>query len=240
MSNPTVQQLIKFDSINKQLMGIQKQLSDTDAYKNIKINEQIAVNSLEACKSANYRAAELMDNFNSLSRQYEEVSKSYADITAVADECIDDTELNYYIKILNDLQRKIDQLIKQLEKINSEINEAAKSFKLNSDKYRTALKAKNENTIEFMKIKSEKEAEIIKLQEEMKPIRQSLPKDLVTVYDNFRKAKKWIILAEYVTSGKGNGSCQGCFMQVDSQTHENITKTGYEICPNCGRIMYIV
>ena len=239
MADTTVLKLVEYDRLNRALLSIQKELSETDAYKNYVTAEKLATRAMESCTVGNNQAKELIDNINGIQKQYEQTLKAFTEIVEVSDECIDEVELSYYLKKLSDLSKKTDVLIKQIEKLSGDSGKISKEYAENVEKLKAYRNSRATNLELFKQIKAEKDKEINGYQQKMMALAAELPKELVEAYVNLRKARKFPMLAKYHKSGKGAGNCGGCRMQVDISTDSVIGEVGYAFCPNCDRILYI-
>ena len=238
-TNQTIQQILEYDSLNKSLLKIQKQLAESEAFKNYDNANKLLQKLTSIFAAENAAAGELMEPIINYEQQLEALIAAFKEISDTMEECVDEKELNYLLKKLSDLNKTLEYMIKNLESAAKEASKLSKEFAENMQKYKAYAQARKKALAEFESIKQSMEKEIKEIQAKIKELVDKMDKSIVQSYDNLRKAKKYPMITPYEKKGKEPGTCCGCGMRVDISTDYKIGEQGWAYCPNCTRILYI-
>ena len=238
-ANQTVQQILEYDRLNLSLLKIQKQLAETEAFKNYENANKLLQKIAALFNAENTEAGELMEPFVNYEKQLDALTLAFREICDTMEECVDEKELNYLLKKLSDLNKTLDYLIKSVQKAASEAAKLSKDFAENMEKYKQYVAARNASQAQFNEIKKSMDAEIREIQAKIKALVETMDKDIVQSYDNLRKSKIRPMISPYEKRGREPGTCKGCGMQVDITTDLKINNEGWVYCQNCGRILYL-
>lgn len=138
-------------------------------------------------------------------------------------------ELNTANTAINKIEDRLLSLLADIDKYNEELETSRNSANLLKSKYEEIKKETKISTERIMAEINGKKADRIKILEDID--------DYVTAqYENINKWAEGNALAELKTS-----SCLGCFLILPPQVAATAAETDQlSLCPNCGRILYIV
>ena len=189
-----IEKLLAYQEEDKKLFAIEKQLKDCEARKNgVKARKFLSTVG-ETLAEIEAKSSELCGLYASLINELEKIKEDNAEFGAIAEGADDEKEIAYLKGKSDELSKKLDELMKKVQRTEAEMNEVARQYaKLRKETmfYQEQLKVSG---AEYDKFKAPFEPEIKKIEGELKVLAKDIPADLMEKYSEKRKDKRFPIV----------------------------------------------
>jgi len=234
-------------SLNEDLILIQKLDSEIDqlniSFEKLAQRDQLAVQ----LKEQEYDQLEL-DRINKEIHERKQKSKKAEDQNSILEQKVKKEENRLYSgtisnpKELMGIKTEIDDLKKQIDKLDTEILEQMEALEILTGKERQLVSLIDERKIvikklesEIMQLESDIQSSISNLKDEVSGARKRLSEDACALYDRLRKEK-----GERVVAVIKNGICSVCNMTLPFEKVEKMNDIEkYYRCEFCRRIIVV-
>ncbi len=231
-----IEKLLAYQEEDKKLFAIEKQLKDCEARKNgVKARKFLSTVG-ETLAGIEAKASELCGLYSALTEELEKTKEDNLEFGAIADGATDEKEIAYLKGKADELGRKLDELMRKVQRIETEMNDVARQYaKLSKETkfYQEQLKVSG---AEYDKFKAPFEPEIKKIEAELKNIAKDIPADLMAKYTDKRKDKRFPIV--YVL-GEKDSHCGSCGTELSMKQLDKLKKEDSMIeCENCRALLF--
>lgn len=231
-----IDKLLAYQEEDKKLFAIEKQLKDCEARKNgVKARKFLSTVS-ETLAGIEAKASELCGLYAKFTEELEKIKEDNAEFGAIADGVTDEKEIAYLKGKADELGKKLDELMKKVQKTEADMNEVARQYaKLRKETmfYQEQLKVSG---AEYEKFKAPFEPEIKKIDAELKVLAKDIPLELMEKYAEKRKDKRFPIV--FGLSEKDN-HCGGCGTELSMIQLDKLKKEDAIIeCENCRALLF--
>lgn len=231
-----IEKLLAYQEEDKKLFAIEKQLKDCEARKNgVKARKFLSTVG-ETLAGIEAKASELCGLYSALTEELEKIKEDNLEFGAIADGATDEKEIAYLKGKADELGRKLDELMRKVQRIETEMNDVARQYaKLSKETkfYQEQLKVSG---VEYDKFKAPFEPEIKKIEAELKNIAKDIPADLMAKYTDKRKDKRFPIV--YVL-GEKDSHCGSCGTELSMKQLDKLKKEDSMIeCENCRALLF--
>ena len=180
------------------------------------------------------QANELVKNFNSLKKVYEDNSRTAQTIINKNLETISEDELesiqDVAKKIINNLAILEKRLLSQAENVRNVLS----NFENTKKRYNQARDKYNKHKELFEQDSAKLTPEISEKEKEVKALESNIDANLLAKYKQKRQEKIYPIFVPCVDK-----TCGGCRMELPSASISNLKKDGILECEHCRRIIYM-
>lgn len=231
-----IEKLLAYQEEDKKLFAIEKQLKDCEARKNgVKARKFLSTVG-ETLAGIEAKASELCGLYSALTEELEKIKEDNLEFGAIADGATDEKEISYLKGKADELGKKLDELMRKVQRIETEMNDVARQYaKLSKETkfYQEQLKVSG---AEYDKFKAPFEPEIKKIEAELKNIAKDIPADLMAKYTDKRKDKRFPIV--YVL-GEKDSHCGSCGTELSMKQLDKLKKEDSMIeCENCRALLF--
>ena len=230
------QQMLEYQKIDGELNRIERDLRKSEAYQNLKKYRALRTEYEDTLNKLDAKAGDLKNRLA-------QAKQSVAKINAVIDEHINEMSHVESTDELKYMSKKLDEEIKLLAQVESEIREIlregeeiAKKFEEINAKLPAIAKAYKTASEEFENQKEQIKPRVKELRDKLDALKPQLDKKLFETYERISAGK---VFPVFVPLNDGN-RCGGCRMdmplgvvETEMQKHGGIMR-----CEHCGRIMY--
>lgn len=226
--------ILEYQKVDMELYALENKLRQSNSKKSLDNAKDSGNRAMEDMRIASKKAEDIMFKLNRYNKDIEALLNEVNDIADTAKEFKE-------LKELDHVEKKINQIFKQIEESERSANALIKDL-LTIDKTKDdQIKQVKIAQMEFAKHKEKYESERMNLAKDAKPFMEKLkamevkidPK-LIEQYKTIRKNKMPVLIAANLE----HRSC-GCGIELDSNVISTLEKEGLAKCPNCSRIMYV-
>ena len=231
-----IEKLLAYQEEDKKLFAIEKQLKDCEARKNgVKARKFLSTVG-ETLAEIEAKSSELCGLYASLINELEKIKEDNAEFGAIAEGADDEKEIAYLKGKSDELSKKLDELMKKVQRTEAEMNEVARQYaKLRKETmfYQEQLKVSG---AEYDKFKAPFEPEIKKIEGELKVLAKDIPADLMEKYSEKRKDKRFPIVYGL---GEKECHCGCCGTELSMKQLDKLKKEDSIIeCENCRVLLF--
>ena len=231
-----IDKLLAYQEEDKKLFAIEKQLKDCEARKNgVKARKFLSTVS-ETLAGIEAKASELCGLYEKFTEELEKIKEDNAEFGVIAEGVTDEKEIAYLKSKSDELGKKLEDLMKKVQKTEADMNEVARQYaKLRKETmfYQEQLKVSG---AEYEKFKAPFEPEIKKIESELKVLAKDIPAELMEKYAEKRKDKRFPIV--FGLAEKDN-HCGGCGTELSMKQLDKLKKDDAIIeCENCRALLF--
>lgn len=231
-----IEKLLAYQEEDKKLFAIEKQLKDCEARKNGVKARKFLTTVSETLAGIEAKASELCGLYKSLTDELEAIKEDNAEFGAIAEGVTDEKEIAYLRGRADELGKKLDELMKKVQRTETEMAEVARQYaKLRKETmfYQEQLKVSGE---EYDKFKAPFEPEIKKIDAALKVLAKDIPAELMEKYAEKRKDKRFPIVYGLLEK---DCHCGGCGTELSMKQLDKLKKEDSIIeCENCRVLLF--
>lgn len=229
-----LQQILNYQDVDRKLYALQKELATCQTAQ--KINYYTNTKNDAATEILkNIRILdEQMANFEKNKKSYEEINHEVKEIIDVCNSFEELKEVDFYEKKINQMLKELESIEREIIKNNKSIEEINKICKTSIANGMKCVQELSKLKLEYEEFKKSIESKIVPLKEDILKLEAGIGPDILEKYNQIRKLGKIPVLVKFNEKDK---SCSGCNMNIDYNLLGKLEEGVIE-CPNCSRIVY--
>lgn len=229
--------ILEYQALDQKYMDLEKEVISSPAYKAVYAAKIKLAKANDAVKKLIQEAGELRASVSALKAKTDALKQELDDFDGILDGVQDAQEADHYIKMINGISDKINQLDKESKDLLGKIDENNKQYAEIWAQGVSATEEYNSATARFAEIKTKYEPEMNDLQQQLKALQAKVPEEFMKAYKVLRAQNKYPVFVEYDPKTK---ICTRCRMELANDTLAKLKNPGdYAECPHCLRVLFI-
>lgn len=231
----SISKILDYQKIDLEYFKLENQLRNSTEAKKLKECESQYKSSSEEIIKYNLIAKDDFANLDRFQKQYEDLKKEINEISTSVVDDIDEVQLDYYAKKLEQLMANVDSILKESERLSNDLKNIQDSANAELKKMSKCMQLAKQLKDAYLK----KQEEMASVAKEIKARRDAAEKEvlpeLLELYKKARKNKKMPFFVPFVKPK----TCGGCGMELANDILESLNTDKLVVeCPNCGRVIY--
>lgn len=229
-----IQDLIKYQDIELNILSIERKLNETEQYKIYAQYEKEKKLSMHAVQSLDKEAEKLIKEVSNLDVDIKETAAKISAIKQEINSSNDLAKLDILERNLIEYSRLLQKDNKDLSLINARLKVILNDAQKSVEKYKEVAAKEKDVLAELKEIKKTLDIEIEPLKVELSKVREKLLDYAIELYENAKRHNKLNLITV-----KDKGYCTACGQDVELEIGKKIEEYGIAECPRCFRVLYV-
>lgn len=228
-----IKKILEYQEKDFEVIKLERVVENNENKRTYEKMREIVKNAQNRSTTLDNEASSLLNEYNTLKKQYDDNLKSCGAILNKNLDKISDDDLENLNGAANDimdniaiLEKKLMYLAERFNAILNEYNSTKKSYNDAKDKYAISKEAYDK---EIEKIMPELEAK----REEIKKLEKGVDAEILAKYKQRRADKIYPVFVKLKDK-----ACGGCRMEIPSASIQKLKEKGFLECEHCRRIIY--
>lgn len=226
--------LIEYQSVDAELRAIEQELSGSEDRKKGVAAKKFLDTVNDVLAELDRKAQEFDAAYKKYAEGFNQLNETQKEFEGLNDTYTEEDEINFVKKKAQELMSQLKALEEKLVRLQEEITSLTNEYNNLKKKTLVAQKQFKECGQKYTELKASKASAQAEIQARLQAIRKDIPKEVMEAYDKRRADKVFPIVYEIVTAG----FCPSCRTEISMLAASKLTKDGFIVCDNCGRLIY--
>lgn len=229
----TVEQLLKYQEIDSELLQIERDAANSEERRNFVQAKNFLTKAPEKLDALDARARELNEMLQEIKNKIAEITETLHEFENV-DELIEGgADVSFYIKSVTQLMESVKALKSKISAMTKEIKEDDGEYRNLKKKTIAVQKQYQDAAAVYQKYKDEKRAEMAEIQKKLSEIAKDIDPETMRKYQAKRSERIFPIVCAV-----RNNRCSKCGSELTIVAKERVSQGQPTECDNCHRFLY--
>lgn len=230
-----LEQILEYQKKDAKLVGIEREIADSNAKKVVNRMVDVVNEARQKMVAVEKNAAALIDQFNKLSRKFEESLKEVEGLSKQRFDGMSEEDLAACDKSGAEANATLLFLEKEIGRLSKAITNALGEFEKSKNQGMQAKQRHDQGMQAYNRLLQERQDEIHQLKTELSGLEKKVEPKLLEKYKKMREDKQFPVFVPLL----GSSSCGGCSMELPTAQINKLGEKGMLECENCHRIIYL-
>ena len=234
LDNKTIDNILKYQDIDRELLKIERELFGSEAKKNINTAVQIVKDAQTKSVNLEHEAKDLIADYENLNKTFEDNFKKAQILYSRETESLKEEELKLFLSQISAISTNLSIIERKLFTQSQKIEEILKDFEDTKNGIMKARKLHSDSKEAYQKITDDKEPIVSKFKKQLAELEPLIDKKIMDKYKASRQDRIFPVFVPLTN----NTSCGACGMQIPSSKLTILKTAGIMDCEHCRRTIY--
>lgn len=228
-----IEQLLKYQSLDGELLKIKQEISATESYKKFAQARKFLEKAPEQLDALDKKAIEAKRSIEGLNQKYMKLAETIKDFENLDELVESGADISFYQKNASQIYESIRALKNEINKLTALINNSDDEYKSLKNQTIAFQKQFKEYKEKYSEIKNSKAEDVKKIEAEMSKLEKKIDSESLEKYKTKRNEKIFPVICELK-----DGRCSKCGMDFSVSEIAKLDGGKFIECETCRRFIY--